>query len=489
MLLHSNRLLIFSVKLRLGVLCLLFVVILVSGCFGSQVVPPGTSTPTVAPTVTLAAYPPVEKPYMDRSVNVELSVVDSNTLAIRNAGGADASSLMNVWLNVNNGGYVSPSSGRVTSQVGSTACYPVSKNSYITITGEFPGCNAILWSGFSATVTPAPTQMPTYYATPAPAFYPTPVPTQAPVQAADSYTRSYAWTFNDYEYTWDLTISADTYNFYKNRPHNQHSNYAMYAMSDYDRTYLQGLVDKLKEASVRDGFTDYESVMMVIAFVQSLPYTRDDVSTGYDEYPRYPIETLVDNGGDCEDTAILTAALLYEMGYGVVLISPPGHMAVGVKGGEGIYGTYWNYEGSKYYYVETTGDGWDIGEIPPEYKDQSATIYPMRQLPDFDISFTSTYTSSDRDYYYYRIHCDLKNGGTGVARNVEVYIAALALSRGIDRVWSPAQTVSIGDIDESGTGWAEATIRIPRGETSQIECIAYGDNFASVIAKTETFNT
>jgi hypothetical protein len=164
-------------------------------------------------------------------------------------------------------------------------------------------------------------------------------------------------------------------------------------------------------------------------------------------------------------------------------------MAVGVKGGEGIYGTYWEYEGSKYYYVETTGDNWDIGKIPPVYEGQSATIYPMRQLPDFDISFTSTYTSSDRDYFYYRVHCDLKNSGTGVARNVEVYIAALALSRGDDRVWTPTQTVSIGDIDESGTGWAEATIRIPRGETSQIECIAYGDNFASAIAMSEPFNT
>ena len=80
------------------------------------------------------------------------------------------------------------------------------------------------------------------------------------------------------------------------------------------------------------------------------------------------------------------------MGYGVVLISPPGHMAVGVKGGEGIYGTYWKYEGSKYYYVETTGDGYGIGRIPPEYAHSTATIYPMRQLPDFDISFKATYT-------------------------------------------------------------------------------------------------
>ncbi len=182
-----------------------------------------------------------------------------------------------------------------------------------------------------------------------------------------------------------MTISKDAYDFYKSRPHNRQSNYAMYAMSDYDRTYLRSLVDKLEEASERDGFSEYDSVKMVIAFVQSLPYTSDSVTTGYDEYPRYPIETLVDDGGDCEDTSILTAALLNEMGYGVILISPPDHMAVGIKGGDNIYGTYWTYEGSKYYYVETTGEGYDIGQLPPEYAHSTAQIYPMQQLPDFDI--------------------------------------------------------------------------------------------------------
>jgi hypothetical protein len=177
------------------------------------------------------------------------------------------------------------------------------------------------------------------------------------------------------------------------------------------------------------------------------------------------------------------------MGYGVVMIGPPGHMAVGVKGGEGIYGTYWNYEGSKYYYLETTGDGWDIGEIPPEYEGLDAEIYPMQQLPDLKVSFTTTVSSYDRDYVYYKVHCDLSNDGTGVATNVKAYIAALALGQGEDMVWSPDQTVTVGEIEEGGTGWAEATIRVPRGETSQIECIVYGDNFIAATARSDTFNT
>lgn len=475
--------------IRFSIICLLLIAILVSGCLGAQVVPSGTNTPTVTPTSTQKPYPPTEKHYDTRHVDFTISRVNSNSIVIQNAGGIDASSLKNIWVNVNNGGYVFPSSGQIMSQIGSLAYYSVSTDSFITITGEFPDCNSVLWSGYSSTVTPAPTQTPAYYPTLLPVYYPTPVPTQAPDQSDDYYIRSYKWSFKGYDYTWDLTISKDSYNFYKSRPHNRQSNYAMYAMSDYDRTYLLSLIDKLKEASARDGFSEYDSVKMVIAFVQSLPYTSDSVTTGYDEYPRYPIETLVDNGGDCEDASILTAALLNEMNYGVVLISPPGHMAVGIKGSDNIQGTYWTYEGSKYFYVETTGDGWDIGEIPPEYAHVSATIYPMRQLPDFDISFKTSYVSSNYYYVYYKVHCDISNIGTGVARNVNVYIAALALTQGIDRVWSPDQTITIGDINEGGTAWAEATIRIPRGETSQIECVVYGNNFATEIAKSNTFNT
>jgi len=430
----------------------------------------------------------VEKPFYDMDVDFRFERVDANTLSITNAGGSDVSSLLEIWVNSGNR-YLTPISGKLTSQVGSSAYYPIKTGSTITLYGEFPDCNSVLYTGSTTTSTNTPTTTPATVPTQSPLYYPSPAATRTPAQSGDYYTRTYKWSFENHQYTWTLTISKDAYDFYKSRPHNRQSDYAMYAMSNYDRTYLRSLVDKLNEASERDGFSKYDSVMMVISFVQSLEYTSDNVTTGYNEYPRYPIETLVENGGDCEDTSILTAALLNEMNYGVVLLQFPRHMAVGIKGSDNIYGTYWTYEGSKYFYVETTGEGYDIGQIPPEYAHSTATIYPMQQLPDFDLSFNTTYESSDFSYVYYKVHCDIGNIGTGIAKNVNVYIAALALSQGTDRVWSPDHTIAIGDINEGGTAWAEATIRIPRGETSQIECVIYGDNFASDIAKTNTFDT
>ncbi|MDI6896819.1 transglutaminase-like domain-containing protein [Methanocella conradii] len=249
------------------------------------------------------------------------------------------------------------------------------------------------------------------------------------------------------------------------------------------------MIDDFKNVGAKNGYSEYDNVMNVVCFVQSLPYTSDQVTIGYDEYPRYPIETLVDNGGDCEDTAILTAAMLNEMGFGVVLIYLPGHMAVGVKCSNDYPGTYYEYNGARYYYLETTGENWKIGQIPDEYKNSQAQILPMVQIPKMNITFTSTLTSYDISSVYYRVHCDIKNLGPGTARNASVYIAALALSQGENRVWAPDSTISLGDFPEGSTGWAEATVKIPRNEYTQIECIVYGDNFYPVTAKSEIFNT
>jgi predicted transglutaminase-like cysteine proteinase len=334
---------------------------------------------------------------------------------------------------------------------------------------------------------------PTYEATIAPTRTPTYTvtvkPTATPTTFVEYYDRYYTWTYKGSKWTHTSSISKSLYEYYKEQPHNLQSDFAQYALSDYDRKTITAIVDSFESAGAKSGYSEYDNVMNVVCFVQSLPYTSDKVTTGYDEYPRYPIETLVDNGGDCEDTAILTAALLNEMGFGVVLVNLPGHMAVGVKCTNDYPGSYYEYNGARYYYLETTGDNWEIGQIPEEYTNSKATILPMIQKPEIDISFTSNLTSYDSAYAYYRVHCVVKNLGPGTAKNVTAYIAALALSRGENRVWVPDSTISLGDYPEGSSGWAEATVKIPRNENTQIECMVYGDNFYSTTVKSSTFNT
>lgn len=121
-----------------------------------------------------------------------------------------------------------------------------------------------------------------------------------------------------------------------------------------------------------------EKVEFVIDFVQRLPYVPDDVSTEYDDYTKFMIETVTELGGDCEDTAILLASVLQSepFGYDMILIQPPGHMAAGIYGTD-LPGAYWTYGGRDYYYIETTGEGWGVGDIPDEYSDDEAYLYQV----------------------------------------------------------------------------------------------------------------
>ena len=97
----------------------------------------------------------------------------------------------------------------------------------------------------------------------------------------------------------------------------------------YSEGTVSVVTNRLINISQQEGFGKYEQIEFAIAFVQSLPYTFDNVTTPYDDYPRFPSETIYADGGDCEDTSILMAAILNKMGYDVVLLELPEHVATG----------------------------------------------------------------------------------------------------------------------------------------------------------------
>ncbi|MFC4358217.1 hypothetical protein ACFO0N_09685 [Halobium salinum] len=148
------------------------------------------------------------------------------------------------------------------------------------------------------------------------------------------------------------------------------SEYVTYAREEgFGREVASILVDEI----TANGFTDKrEQVEFVIDFVQGLPYVPDEVSKGYDDYTKFLSETLVEAGGDCEDSAILLTSVLQSepFGYDMVLFELPGHMAAGIYGSDDMTGTYVESDGRRYYYIETTGTGWGVGDIPETYQDE-----------------------------------------------------------------------------------------------------------------------
>ncbi len=236
----------------------------------------------------------------------------------------------------------------------------------------------------------------------APATFVRPVEAQTEV-SNQYYDKSYAWDYDGRHWTWNVSIPAALYQAYKEVPvatrtHNGPGGYGFLTTTqDY---YVKMLADKLNESATEMGYGSYDKVSFVLAFVQSLPYTSDNVTEGYNEYPRFPIETLVDDGGDCEDTSILFATLTLVMGYGTVYINPPDHYAVGILGNN-LHGTFWEYpkdSNRTYYYCETTGNSFKIGQLPEEFTSQTAYIYTIDEstqyIPDIVVVPTAAPTEN-----------------------------------------------------------------------------------------------
>lgn len=200
---------------------------------------------------------------------------------------------------------------------------------------------------------------------------------EAPTQEHEFIEVRYEWNYGNGSWVYDLKIPKDAYDYYKTVERDRIRNYGYYVTDPTDDEYLASLAQKFREAAEEQQHTKFEMVKNIIFFVQNLDYVDDKVGTGYDEYPKFPLETLADEGGDCEDSAILLASLLRELGYGTVLIQFNNHMAVGVRGEDSIPGSYFELDGIRYYYVETTSTGWGIGDIPEQMKNQPAKILQL----------------------------------------------------------------------------------------------------------------
>ena len=179
--------------------------------------------------------------------------------------------------------------------------------------------------------------------------------------------KTYAWGYDGVGYELQLNLSAWQYYEYKYNGVDRSPDYydeASAFVTVGDPAVLE-VATKLASIASARGFSQIERANFVLSFVQGIDYSYDNVSAGQNEYWRYPLETLYDQTGDCEDTSILYAAIMEVIGNDVVLFLLPGHMATGISC-PGASGGYVSFESESYYYCESTGPGWEVGDVPPE---------------------------------------------------------------------------------------------------------------------------
>ena len=206
------------------------------------------------------------------------------------------------------------------------------------------------------------------------------------------YTTNFTWDYGGHHWVWNLSIPQAEYDAYKAVPDSIRVQLGPEKFGFFTTTqdsFMQTLAQKLNETGTQMGYSSYDQVNFVLSFVQSIPYAFDNVSTGYQVYQRFPVETLVDNTGDCKSHSILFATLTLLMDYGTVFISPPDHLAVGVLGNN-LGGSYWTYNNQTYYYCETTGAGFKIGQLPDQFIDQKAFVYSIDDSQQYIPNYQAT---------------------------------------------------------------------------------------------------
>ncbi|MDD5191639.1 MAG: hypothetical protein PHH54_02040 [Candidatus Nanoarchaeia archaeon] len=199
----------------------------------------------------------------------------------------------------------------------------------------------------------------------------------------DSFIISYASEVGGC--SWKMPINASDYFKYKRLKHRGKLPFEYVSYVTYnDPTIIKIAKDLTKNCKSKE-----ESAQVLLDLVHNQLY--DTSGEGIFDYVKFPLETLVERNGDCEDLSILGAALMKSIGIDVALInySPlelgkfTGHMALGVNGN--FNGAYFENKGVRYYYAESTGTDWlnnkstgKIGNIPEDYKKKKVALYIVK---------------------------------------------------------------------------------------------------------------
>ncbi len=176
--------------------------------------------------------------------------------------------------------------------------------------------------------------------------------------------------------TYRLTVSVtDTlYEYYSSQDHNLYSyDFSKFVTPDA----LKPVADDLW--SIYSNEEDFANGVLMI--VHQIPYVESGPQ-------KYPVETIVENEGDCDLYSIIAASIMKAGGLDVVLLLLEyyDHMMVGVHLPESpkdarTQAYFYKYEEKKYYVAETTGGnwetGWRVGECHESLQSASAKIMPL----------------------------------------------------------------------------------------------------------------
>jgi len=200
--------------------------------------------------------------------------------------------------------------------------------------------------------------------------------------------KTYEWNYNGEYYQITSEIPFEKYEWYKSlNPYNRRpqsaGSSAMASFVTPSDKVIQNIAQQLSNIAQNDGSDVVQTANFVLDFVQTIvTYKNDSVSCDRDEYWRYPLETLVEQYGDCEDSTILYATLMKNLDYDMVLLfyvldDGTGHLASGVHFDTSLDFDAIYYNDIPYYYAETTNNGFIVGKRPDGIPEEPQQIIAL----------------------------------------------------------------------------------------------------------------
>jgi len=132
----------------------------------------------------------------------------------------------------------------------------------------------------------------------------------------------------------------------------------------YERSFpqIRTISEGFNTVFRNENLNSKDKVMFLVSFVQNMKYDRP----GGELDLFAPIGSIAKRFGDCDTKTILLYELLERLGIDCAMMwsEKYRHAMLGVH--VAATGEYETTNGKKYYFLETTYPGWQIGDLPPE---------------------------------------------------------------------------------------------------------------------------
>jgi hypothetical protein len=199
-----------------------------------------------------------------------------------------------------------------------------------------------------------------------------------PLSTAANYDRSYtsAIQFGLDEHEIYVSIPPSLYDYYHGKSH------VITSEAQYSTFVTPGAVASIarniRNMTSREIYGDEEFVNAVLRFVQQIPYVEGEA--------KFPVETLVENEGDCDTVSLLAASILEAENLDVVLFyyKNAAHMNIGVHLSNKPSSSWWapptsyEYNGVEYWMAECTPKAqWRVGDQPASLGGEKPVIIPI----------------------------------------------------------------------------------------------------------------